>query len=81
MNTVELRSVANLSPLVEVQFAGARVVETFQYDKPSEPFDASDGTFENLIGVSEPGRVDIIEPLPWGQSPRALDRARRPQSP
>ena len=61
VSSIELRSVANLSPLVEVNFAGGRIIETFQYDESGETLDTSDGTFENLIGVLESREVHESE--------------------
>lgn len=59
VSPIELRSVANLPSLIEVQITGTGIVETFQYDESSEPFDASDRTFENLIEVSESRSTEV----------------------
>jgi hypothetical protein len=54
----ELRSVANPPPLVEVHFAGTRIIETFQDNESGKTIDTSDRTFVDLIGVSETRTMD-----------------------
>ena len=56
--SVELRSVANLPPGVEVHFTSVRIIETFQDNKSSEPLYSSDRTFVNLIGGLETRTAD-----------------------
>jgi hypothetical protein len=71
ISSVELRSITNLSPLVEVRLAGIRIIETFQDDKSGKTLDTSNRTLENLIAVSEPRnrkveniyrRINILAP-------------------
>ena len=50
---IELGTVANPPPSVEVQLAGIRIVEPFQDDESGKAFYTSDRTFKDLDEVSE----------------------------
>jgi hypothetical protein len=63
--SVELRSITNFSPLVEVRLAGIRIIETFQHDKPGKSLDTSNRTLENLVVVSEVRNRNINNIYRW----------------
>ena len=62
---VELRSVADSPPRVEVRFAGPRIIETFQDDESGKTIDASDRTFVDLIWASETRTTDEENNYRW----------------
>jgi hypothetical protein len=65
MRSIELRSVTNPSPRVEVRFAGTRIIETFQYDESGKTLDTRDRTFVDLAGVSETRAVNEENNYRW----------------
>ena len=53
VRSIELGTVANPPPSVEVQLAGTRIVKSFQDNESSKAFYTSDRTFKDLDGVSD----------------------------